>query len=426
MEDPEQVARDEAFARQLQAQYMRGWDQEGGFAMGEYARGGDVEMQDGDGGVVGRGGARAPGAFGVGVGGERRPRNALERWLTRPRRYTRASAMLSACAGTVDMIVTFSILLAAWSSPCDKPMRVWLAIFSARWLVMLPVQFRIAAFERAGRNHTREDTWMGYAQLCTLLWFVVGQMWLFSSSTCKSTNSTLYYYCLAQIIIVYMILFSPLVILVTLVLCLPCLIIHQRLRRRARGASNVTLDALPRHEFVPFEDPPNDDEGLPPADTTAGDTGGDAKDRQRRLRLRALESRLGLGGDLSGLGGSGPDDSGLSEDLGLDSKRSAGDGKGGGGEQGTGRGTRRQSENPSCQINCAICYCEYEQGDVLVTLPCKHVFHDTCATKWLKMKQICPLCRMDISAQPPDGDRARRGSHDSLGDDIDDPEAALM
>lgn len=46
--------------------------------------------------------------------------------------------------------------------------------------------------------------------------------------------------------------------------------------------------------------------------------------------------------------------------------------------------------------SCAICLSEFDLGDVLRKLPCKHDFHRHCIDKWLKKNQVCPLCLQDI------------------------------
>lgn len=46
---------------------------------------------------------------------------------------------------------------------------------------------------------------------------------------------------------------------------------------------------------------------------------------------------------------------------------------------------------------CYICLVEYEEGDIVRTLPCHHDFHKTCVDKWLKeIHRVCPLCRGDV------------------------------
>ncbi|OIV92928.1 hypothetical protein TanjilG_20590 [Lupinus angustifolius] len=46
---------------------------------------------------------------------------------------------------------------------------------------------------------------------------------------------------------------------------------------------------------------------------------------------------------------------------------------------------------------CYICLVEYEDGDSMRILPCRHEFHRTCIDKWLtEVHRVCPLCRGDI------------------------------
>jgi hypothetical protein len=47
---------------------------------------------------------------------------------------------------------------------------------------------------------------------------------------------------------------------------------------------------------------------------------------------------------------------------------------------------------------CSICLCEYEKGDKLVSLPCKHVFHESCITSWTDHNTRCPLCNADLES----------------------------
>ncbi|KAF9294291.1 hypothetical protein BGZ88_004113, partial [Linnemannia elongata] len=47
---------------------------------------------------------------------------------------------------------------------------------------------------------------------------------------------------------------------------------------------------------------------------------------------------------------------------------------------------------------CAICLEEYEVGDQLRELPCKHFFHSQCIDPWFKdVHGICPVCKRDYS-----------------------------
>ncbi|XP_066328755.1 uncharacterized protein [Miscanthus floridulus] len=60
----------------------------------------------------------------------------------------------------------------------------------------------------------------------------------------------------------------------------------------------------------------------------------------------------------------------------------------------------KKLETPQCSDDmeqCHICLTEYEDGDQIRTLPCKHEFHLRCVDKWLKeIYRVCPLCRGDV------------------------------
>lgn len=45
---------------------------------------------------------------------------------------------------------------------------------------------------------------------------------------------------------------------------------------------------------------------------------------------------------------------------------------------------------------CAICLENYEDGDSLTGLPCRHSFHTHCIRPWLSGKSaLCPMCKTE-------------------------------
>ncbi|KAL2094284.1 hypothetical protein ACEWY4_009003 [Coilia grayii] len=46
--------------------------------------------------------------------------------------------------------------------------------------------------------------------------------------------------------------------------------------------------------------------------------------------------------------------------------------------------------------DCRICLADYEEGEELMVLPCRHTFHSSCARHWLQENPTCPLCRMEL------------------------------
>ncbi|XP_008806229.2 E3 ubiquitin-protein ligase Praja-1-like [Phoenix dactylifera] len=45
---------------------------------------------------------------------------------------------------------------------------------------------------------------------------------------------------------------------------------------------------------------------------------------------------------------------------------------------------------------CSICLEEFEFEMEVTRMPCKHVFHGGCLTRWLERSHICPLCRYEM------------------------------
>ncbi|XP_027075806.2 uncharacterized protein [Coffea arabica] len=41
---------------------------------------------------------------------------------------------------------------------------------------------------------------------------------------------------------------------------------------------------------------------------------------------------------------------------------------------------------------CVVCQCEYENGETIGTLECRHEYHADCIKRWLMEKNVCPLC----------------------------------
>lgn len=46
--------------------------------------------------------------------------------------------------------------------------------------------------------------------------------------------------------------------------------------------------------------------------------------------------------------------------------------------------------------SCTICLDEFSPESKIKTLPCFHIFHANCITKWLERKAECPICRTPV------------------------------
>eukprot|EP00928_Gymnodinium_smaydae_P079167 TRINITY_DN63167_c0_g1_i1.p1 TRINITY_DN63167_c0_g1~~TRINITY_DN63167_c0_g1_i1.p1 ORF type:complete len:319 (+),score=39.72 TRINITY_DN63167_c0_g1_i1:68-1024(+) len=49
-------------------------------------------------------------------------------------------------------------------------------------------------------------------------------------------------------------------------------------------------------------------------------------------------------------------------------------------------------------LDCIICLDTLEQGDVVCTLPCNHIFHQNCAVDWLRINGVCPVCKRVLTS----------------------------
>lgn len=55
----------------------------------------------------------------------------------------------------------------------------------------------------------------------------------------------------------------------------------------------------------------------------------------------------------------------------------------------------------SCE-NCSVCKDDFEISQIVLKLPCKHIFHDDCIMPWLKERNSCPTCRNELPTDDPD------------------------
>ena len=57
---------------------------------------------------------------------------------------------------------------------------------------------------------------------------------------------------------------------------------------------------------------------------------------------------------------------------------------------------------------CSVCKEEFEVGNVILTLPCKHYFHKECISPWLTAHNSCPSCRLEIPTDDEDYERMKK------------------
>eukprot|EP00262_Sarcandra_glabra_P001599 TRINITY_DN11731_c0_g2_i1.p1 TRINITY_DN11731_c0_g2~~TRINITY_DN11731_c0_g2_i1.p1 ORF type:complete len:289 (+),score=65.13 TRINITY_DN11731_c0_g2_i1:179-1045(+) len=56
-----------------------------------------------------------------------------------------------------------------------------------------------------------------------------------------------------------------------------------------------------------------------------------------------------------------------------------------------------QSSQDGNTDQCVICRLDYEDGDALIVLSCKHMYHTECINNWLQINKVCPVCSAEVS-----------------------------
>lgn len=53
-------------------------------------------------------------------------------------------------------------------------------------------------------------------------------------------------------------------------------------------------------------------------------------------------------------------------------------------------------EQKLTDYQCIICLNEFDLGQSLTLLKCKHIYHKSCLELWFDKKRTCPLCNISI------------------------------
>jgi len=133
-------------------------------------------------------------------------------------------------------------------------------------LFLLPIAW--VRYQRRTHNLAippRLTTFENWMTLIILVWFGIGQALLFRSTDCKAKAPDTYWWSLAVVIYYYVIMTLPILVLIGICLCLPCIFLALRVTREDPGASQNDIDRLPTRRFE-LQAPPDDTD---PTSTTA-------------------------------------------------------------------------------------------------------------------------------------------------------------
>lgn len=71
------------------------------------------------------------------------------------------------------------------------------------------------------------------------------------------------------------------------------------------------------------------------------------------------------------------------------------------------KGTGNVEDTQLCcrqEEQCVICRMEFEVGEDVKVLPCKHLFHPACVDQWLHINKACPICSQEVTSAPDWGE----------------------
>lgn len=159
------------------------------------------------------------------------------------------------------------ILFIHWddASPCDNPRRdrwKWWSMVSAIRMSLFTITILSIHLMRTQRfdmprvlaNLTSSKNLL---DILGLIWFVVGNMWVFGDNTghCSNpTSSPIYNLCVAMLVINYIQICFPCIIAILLIpvfcFCMPCLIrilARMQAANAPKGASDAAIDSVPQY-----------------------------------------------------------------------------------------------------------------------------------------------------------------------------------
>jgi E3 ubiquitin-protein ligase BIG BROTHER-like protein len=58
---------------------------------------------------------------------------------------------------------------------------------------------------------------------------------------------------------------------------------------------------------------------------------------------------------------------------------------------------KAESSQNGSNDSCVICRLDFEDGEALTLLSCKHSYHPECIHNWLKINKVCPVCSTEVS-----------------------------
>jgi len=77
-------------------------------------------------------------------------------------------------------------------------------------------------------------------------------------------------------------------------------------------------------------------------------------------------------------------------------------------------------EQVDANVECSVCKEEFEHGEIVLGIPCGHLYHEECISPWLKQQNTCPNCRYELPVDDPEYEveRKKRMASRNINEDV--------
>jgi hypothetical protein len=104
---------------------------------------------------------------------------------------SRATQIVATSCSIVEAVMGTAVLAITWHQPCDRELHLWVLVLIIRLVLRAALQRYIATQQENSEGEEDIGEWnkAQKAKECLdvfgLIWFTIGNAWVFSSQTCK-------------------------------------------------------------------------------------------------------------------------------------------------------------------------------------------------------------------------------------------------
>ncbi|KAJ2708741.1 hypothetical protein H4R19_004599 [Coemansia spiralis] len=345
------------------------------------------------------------------------------RWSLHGMPPTKLARVLITTAAAYAQIVAGIVILALSAhahETCDRPLRTFVILHVVRLFVYYPLYVRHKIWPEEDETAKGLKVLRHLLEVASLVLYICGNSWVFMTETGRSSAPLLYYTSLAFVILGYLYLAVPVLVAVAGLLLFAfayTFLPEFRMRlSKKKGADLAQISQIPLVRYTAgvelthitsHSSPPSihgaPSSGGPPcaaplaaaslSATSLGVGAGRSSRRQRRRRRHGF-SHIQLINPFARIAHRFTRSKRQREADAVAYK-----------SQLAGPVPTFTPSDPE-DSTCAICLGDYEEGDILRLLPCRHHMHQACVDEWLHINQTCPLCKQSVTGGPADPDPA--------------------